>query len=99
MKGSIMEIIIAIAVVAVFAGLLIRSSRSKSSTVQVEVPYKVEAPVAEPIPAPVVEEAKETISAGVPAGRKPRKPRSPKAEVAVKKPAAKKTAGRKPKAK
>ena len=99
-----MEIIIAIIIVVVLAGLLIRSRKHDSSTVEVQAPYKVETPVAEPTPAPVVEEAKETISAGVPAAKKPRKPRAPKAEAAVKKPAAKatpakKTAGRKPKAK
>jgi len=98
-----MEIIIAIAVVAVFAGLLIRSSRSKSQVVEAEAPYKVETPVAEPTPAPVVEEAKETVTSGTPAAKKPRKPRAPKAETAVKKTAAKATVAkkttRKPKAK
>jgi hypothetical protein len=97
-----MEIIIAIAIV-IGAVAVYFNRKPKTVEVTTEVPYKVEAPVAEPAPVAVVEEAKETVTAGTPAAKKPRKPRAPKAETAKKAPAkatpAKKTAGRKPKAK
>jgi topoisomerase IA-like protein len=88
-----MEIIIAIVVVLAIAGLIIRSR--KNDTVEAEVPYKVETPVVEETPVPVVEPVKEVVSAGVPAAKKSRKPRAPKGEVAAKKTAAKKTAAKK----
>jgi len=95
-----MGIIITIIIVLAISGLLIRSRRSLVDTVEAPAPYKIETPVPTVEP---VEEIKEVVSAGVATAKKPRKPRAPKAETAKKVVAkatpAKKTAGRKPKAK
>jgi hypothetical protein len=84
-----MEIIIAIAIV-IGAVAVYFNRKPKTVEVTEEVPYKVETPAVEETPIPVVETVKEVVSAGVPAAKKPRKPRTPKAEATAKKPAAKK---------
>jgi hypothetical protein len=89
-----MEIILGIIFVVIVA--LIFFSRKPKELVQAEqaevAPYKVEE-----TPAPAVEPATQVMVESIAPAKKPRKPRTPKAETTAKKPAAKKTT-RKPKA-
>jgi hypothetical protein len=98
-----MEIIIAI--IVVLAGAIWFYSRKPKDLVEAEqaevAPYKVET-VEAPAPSPVAEKATQAVVESIAPAKKPRAPRKPKAETAkpaAKKVAAKKTAGRKPKAK
>ena len=91
-----MEILIAIAIIVAFVAVWF--SRKPKALVEAEqAPYKVETPVVEIDQAAVVAASEASALETV---KKTRKPRAPKAEKApAKKPATKKTTGRKPKAK
>ena len=91
-----MEFLIAIAIIVAFVAVWF--SRKPKALVEAEqAPYKVETPVVEIDQAAVVAASEASALETV---KKTRKPRAPKAEKApAKKPAAKKTTGRKPKAK
>ncbi len=79
-------------------GLLKKIFGTKTEEKPVEVPYKVEAPVVEASPSPVVEQATEAMVESVKSEKKPTK-KAPAKKAAPKKEAAPKKPGRKPKAK